>query len=261
MLTCYLLADYWGLVHVRTMQSRYTFPRAVVLLHCGCVVYLTWWPLAPEWLAVTATALVQLSITLVLSHRFDCFANLPVQPPLRLLCRSLLLPAAPMGRDPPPPRPAKGLKVPHPLREEFSSLVPPRRVPSQPGRPPRNFSPRPARAPGSPVRAQSHSPVQGHVSPAAQVIPPSSPSAAATAATREEATSSSTQTRDSGSNTVEATDAGEGSADQAQRQNVSCQAGPAQRPALRTTACQTTGGLLDGLGPFDNIPDHVVDGS
>eukprot|EP00746_Dinoflagellata_sp_MGD_P083050 gnl/MRDRNA2_/MRDRNA2_33034_c0_seq1.p1 gnl/MRDRNA2_/MRDRNA2_33034_c0~~gnl/MRDRNA2_/MRDRNA2_33034_c0_seq1.p1 ORF type:complete len:851 (-),score=88.87 gnl/MRDRNA2_/MRDRNA2_33034_c0_seq1:58-2550(-) len=278
---CYLAADYWGLMHVRTMQTRYAFPRAMVLLHCGSVVYLSWWPLAPEWLVVTATALTQLHVTLALSHRFDCFANLPEQPPLRLFCRSLLLPASPMARDPVPQRPTRGLKVPHPLREEFSSLVPPRRVASQPGRQPRSFSPRPMRPPAAPVRSQNHAPVQTHPDPSTPRHAAEPPESGAEGSRTTQArvsdagcstfgagTSSLELQRTSGestSSTLGFSETSGASTSPVQSQSTGCQAGPETPartvPVFRTTACQTTGGLLDGLGPFDHIPDHVPDGS
>merc|ERR1719264_1824535 len=97
-LVCYAVAEYWGIVHVRTQQSRWIFPRAVALLHGGALLYALWWPLGSSWLLLWALLSAQAFLMFTLLCHFDCFAGLPEQPPHRLLFRSSLLPAAELSR-------------------------------------------------------------------------------------------------------------------------------------------------------------------
>lgn len=100
-LFCYALAEYWGIVHVRTVQSRWIFPRATALLHGGALVYATWWPLCPAWLLAWTLVSSQFWLIFYLLHTFDCHAGLPEQPPHRLLFRSSLLPGGIIQRGGP----------------------------------------------------------------------------------------------------------------------------------------------------------------
>merc|ERR1712060_1028121 len=100
-LFCYVLAEYWGLAHVRTKQSRWLFPRVSALLHGGTLIYAMWWPLYPHWLLLWVLASSQFCLMFTLLCRSDCFATLPEQPPHRLLFRSLLMPATPLMRGQP----------------------------------------------------------------------------------------------------------------------------------------------------------------
>jgi len=98
MLLCYALAEFWGIVHVRTVQSRWIFPRAMALLHGGILAYATWWPHCPTWLLLWTLVTSQLFLMFTLLCHFDCYAALPPQPPHRLLLRSSMLPAVPLSR-------------------------------------------------------------------------------------------------------------------------------------------------------------------
>lgn len=93
-LVCYAFADYWGVVHVRTKQSRWFFPRVVALVYGGTLLYASWWPLCSWWLVLWALGSAQLLLMAVLMCQFDCFVTLPEHAPHRVLCRSLLMPAA-----------------------------------------------------------------------------------------------------------------------------------------------------------------------
>lgn len=104
LLLCYALAEYWGIVHVRTVQSRWIFPRAVALLHGATLAYAAWWPRCPAWLLLWALASSQLCLMFTLLCHFDCYATLPQQPPHRLLLRSSLMPAVPLTRHAKKPR-------------------------------------------------------------------------------------------------------------------------------------------------------------
>jgi len=92
------VAEYWGLVHVRTKQSRWIFPRCAAVLHSGALLYSVHWPLSPSWLVLVVLALGQLWLMLALVCHFDCFACLPLEPPHSLLYRSLVAPAVPLTR-------------------------------------------------------------------------------------------------------------------------------------------------------------------
>lgn len=98
-LLCYACAEYWGVVHVRTKQSRWIFPRALAFIYSGALMYTMWWPVVPSWLLLCTLSSVQLWLMLTLLLSFDCFATLPEQPPHRLLFRSLLLPAGTLSRE------------------------------------------------------------------------------------------------------------------------------------------------------------------
>jgi len=98
-LLCYAFAEYWGVVHVRTLQSRWLYPRATGLIFSGVLVYATWWPRFPTWILVWSLLSAQLWLICTLLCSFDCYVTLPEQPPHRLLYRSILLPAAPLSRD------------------------------------------------------------------------------------------------------------------------------------------------------------------
>lgn len=93
-LLCYALAEYWGIVHVRTRQSRWIFPRVTALLYGGTLLYATSWPLCPPWLTLSVLSSSQLCLMLLLLCHFDGFVALPEDPPHRLFFRSLLMPAS-----------------------------------------------------------------------------------------------------------------------------------------------------------------------
>jgi len=104
LLLCYALAEYWGIVHVRTTQSRWIFPRTMFLLHGGTLAYALRWPACPSWMLLWALATSQLSFMFTLLCHFDCFATLPEQPPHRLLFRSTMMPAQQLSRHLPASR-------------------------------------------------------------------------------------------------------------------------------------------------------------
>lgn len=106
-LLCFALAEYWGVVHVRTVQSRWVFPRVVLLLQGGVLVYVTWWPHCPGWILSWSLLSSQLWLMWMLLCQFDCFVTLPEQAPHRLLYRSSLLPAAQLVRE----QPATGMNI------------------------------------------------------------------------------------------------------------------------------------------------------
>eukprot|EP00927_Polykrikos_kofoidii_P060240 TRINITY_DN55272_c0_g1_i1.p1 TRINITY_DN55272_c0_g1~~TRINITY_DN55272_c0_g1_i1.p1 ORF type:complete len:978 (+),score=125.45 TRINITY_DN55272_c0_g1_i1:136-2934(+) len=112
---CYAVAEYWGIIHVRTKQSRWIFPRAVAALHGGAVFYAINWPLGPLRLVMWTLTSGQLYLMWVLLCEFDCFATLPEQPPHRLLYRSILLPAVRLSREPLPPSSASRSHTPSTL--------------------------------------------------------------------------------------------------------------------------------------------------
>jgi len=103
-LLCYAVIEYWGIIHVRTVQSRWIFPRAAGLLHSGVFLFATWWPLFASWLLLWVLVFAQISLMSTLLCQFDCYATLPEQPPHRLLIRSLMLPARELSREKPFPR-------------------------------------------------------------------------------------------------------------------------------------------------------------
>ncbi|CAE8688632.1 unnamed protein product, partial [Polarella glacialis] len=108
---CFVEAEYWGLVHVRTVQSRWLFPRCTLLIHAAGLVYVCWWPLGPRWLLLWSLASAQFLLQFVLLCRFDCCFALPMQPPHQLMARSLLMPAMKLSRSP-RERPAEPLRLP-----------------------------------------------------------------------------------------------------------------------------------------------------
>eukprot|EP00931_Biecheleriopsis_adriatica_P107936 TRINITY_DN8227_c0_g1_i2.p1 TRINITY_DN8227_c0_g1~~TRINITY_DN8227_c0_g1_i2.p1 ORF type:complete len:686 (+),score=146.36 TRINITY_DN8227_c0_g1_i2:198-2255(+) len=108
-LLCFAAAEYWGIVHLRTLQSRWIFPRCIALLHSGALIYSWWWPLGPSWILLWSLASAQASLKFLLLCHFDCYFALPPQPPLQLMARSVLLPAVPLARSP-------GERPPEPLR-------------------------------------------------------------------------------------------------------------------------------------------------
>uniref|UniRef100_A0A7S4QFE8 Uncharacterized protein n=1 Tax=Alexandrium monilatum TaxID=311494 RepID=A0A7S4QFE8_9DINO len=108
MLLCYAFAEYWGIVHVRTVQSRWIFPRAVALLYGAALSYATWWPHCPSWLLLWSLVSAQLFLMFSLLCCFDCYATLPQQPPHRLLLRSSFMPAVPLSRHAKKPRQLSG---------------------------------------------------------------------------------------------------------------------------------------------------------
>lgn len=99
-LSCFVLAEYWSIAHVRTEQSRWIFPRALLPLYAGTFAYRCRWPFGPSWLLLWCLASAQLWLMYALLCRFDCYATLPEQPPHRLFLRSLLRPATMLSREP-----------------------------------------------------------------------------------------------------------------------------------------------------------------
>eukprot|EP00933_Yihiella_yeosuensis_P072117 TRINITY_DN80423_c0_g1_i1.p1 TRINITY_DN80423_c0_g1~~TRINITY_DN80423_c0_g1_i1.p1 ORF type:complete len:828 (+),score=67.41 TRINITY_DN80423_c0_g1_i1:77-2560(+) len=110
-LICYAVAEYWGMVHVRTMQSRWLFPRCISLIYAGGLVYIRWWPLCPSWLLLWSIGSAQLWLMYFLLNNFDCYVTLPAQPPHQLMARSMLLPAQTLVRAPVRKPKAKGASV------------------------------------------------------------------------------------------------------------------------------------------------------
>ena len=100
---CYALAEFWGLAHVRTTQSRWLFPRSMLLIHAGAAAYAFWWPLGPLWLVLASLIWAQACIMFTLISDLDCCFALPSEPPNEVLAASLLLPAVPLSRASPKP--------------------------------------------------------------------------------------------------------------------------------------------------------------
>ena len=96
---CYAVAEFWGLAHVRTIQSRWLFPRSMLLLHAGAAMYAFWWPLGPLWLLLASLLWAHASIMFVLISDLDCCFALPSDPPNEVLAASLVLPAVPLSRE------------------------------------------------------------------------------------------------------------------------------------------------------------------
>jgi len=118
-LLSYAVTEYWGIIHVRTVQSRWIFPRAAGLLHSGVFLFATWWPIFASWLLLWVLVSAQLSLMTTLLCHFDCYATLPEQPPHRLLIRSLLLPARELSREKPLPSFAHADKTVQTTQETF----------------------------------------------------------------------------------------------------------------------------------------------
>ena len=100
---CYALTEFWGLAHVRTTQSRWLFPRSMLLVHAGAATYAFWWPLGPLWLLLASLVWAQASVMFTLISDFDCCFALPPEPPNEVLAASLLLPAVSLSREGPKP--------------------------------------------------------------------------------------------------------------------------------------------------------------
>ncbi|CAE7231939.1 unnamed protein product [Symbiodinium sp. CCMP2456] len=96
---CYALAEFWGLAHVRTKQSRWLYPRSLLLLHAGAALYAYWWPRGPLWLLLASLFWAHASIMFTLISDLDCCFALPSEPPNEVLAASLLLPAMPLSRS------------------------------------------------------------------------------------------------------------------------------------------------------------------
>merc|ERR1711924_105436 len=100
------------------------------------------------------------------------------------------------------------------------------------------------RPPAAPVRSQNHVPVQAHTEPNTRHVGPASVTGA------EGSTAAQARVSDTGCNTVGTSETSGASTSPVRSQSTGCQAGPEtparNPPVFRTTACQTTGGLLDG---------------
>eukprot|EP00913_Durusdinium_trenchii_P025010 g23475.t1 len=117
---CYAMTEFWGLAHVRTLQSRWTFPRAALILNAGPLAYVYWWPYGCKWLLVWLVISSHISLGFYLLLHFDYCFSLNPEPPHQLYVSSLLLPAVHLSRHresaaprPVPKRPdARGAPVP-----------------------------------------------------------------------------------------------------------------------------------------------------